>query len=64
MAKKKAAGNYERYLITPDGGMYKIIGEDGIYWYCEGTQFFKYLGYEVQEMEIPKAEPQGEEEKK
>lgn len=56
MAKKKVAKNVERYLVTPDGVMYKIIGEDGIYWYCEGTQFFKYLGYEVQELEIPTSE--------
>ena len=56
MAKKKVTDHYEYYLILPDGAMYRITGEDGIYWYCEGTQFFKYLGYEVQRVKTPDAE--------
>lgn len=52
MASKKRKPKYERYLILPDGEQLKIIGEDGIYWYCEGTQFFKRLGYKVVERKI------------
>lgn len=53
MAKKKASEeNVRHYLIEPDGMPYLIIDEDGMYWYCEGTQFFKRLGYKVVEREI------------
>ena len=53
MAKKKAYNeNVKHYLIEPDGMPHLIIGEDGVYWYCEGTQFFKRLGYKVVEREV------------
>ena len=53
MAKKKPIkGNGKRSLILPDGTKLAIAGEDGKYWYCEGTQFFKHLGYEVVEQEV------------
>lgn len=51
MARKRTT-KVERYLVIPYVGEYRIIGEDGIYWYCEESQFFKFLGYEVIEREV------------
>lgn len=51
MAKKRT-GKTVRYLILPDESEFLIIDEDGMYWYCEGTQFFKSLGYKVVEREV------------
>lgn len=51
MAKKRNR-RVERYLLIPYDVQRRIIGEDGKYWYCEGTQFFKHLGYEVVEQEV------------
>lgn len=52
MAKNSKAKRVKRYLVTPDGERFLIIDEDGMYWYCEGTQFFKFLGYKVIEREV------------
>ena len=54
MAKKKK--NTRKYLILPNGFRCEIIGEDGVYWYVTHeefgeTQFFKSLGWAVEEAE-------------
>ena len=59
MAKKKAKAKVRRVLLLPSGKQYEITGEDGIYWYCGGTQFFKRLGYAVTEA-ATEAEPEQE----
>lgn len=62
MAKKNAKTVRARYLCTPDGDRLEITGEDGKYWYCSGTQFFKRLGYRVETVEVPIAQEKPAEE--
>jgi len=59
MAKKKATKKTakteaKKVFVTNSGKRYDIIGEQGKYWLCEGTQFRKAsnLGH-VEEIEIP-----------
>ena len=39
--KKQEVKKQERYILFKNGKEKKIIGEDGKFWFCEGTQYRK-----------------------
>lgn len=60
MAKKKQ--NYKLVYVFPNGEKYDVIGENGKYYLCEGTQFRKSAerGILVKEEIGAEEEPQPE----
>ena len=60
MAKKKKLTETARFLILPDGTEFLVTGEDGKYWYCGDTQFFKHCNFKVEERETEIIPPENQ----